>query len=337
MTLLWMDGFDHYTTAQLLDKGYAPLYQAGVGSTYARLNGQGLRLIINGYCEYSLKDSNKTTLYVGYAARQYSLEKRPVINLDFPFLGFKDESGVYQVKLVISPSYEIKVYNGDDTLLGTSATYAFSGIRWQYFETKVTISATVGVVEVKINGTQILNLTSQNTKNGSDYIKIVRFGEINYNVGVLIDDFYIDDAQFHGDCEIKSFMPDSISATNNDFTASAGNKDDCVDEAQSNEDTDYIISDTLNHIQTFGITTGGLSSTIKGIQVNNHCRLDQAGTRQITPIIRSNGTNYSGTETEDIVADYNFESEVWELDPDDSGAWTQVKLEAAEFGLEITT
>ncbi|GAF84556.1 unnamed protein product, partial [marine sediment metagenome] len=38
-----------------------------------------------------------------------------------------------------------------------------------------------------------------------------------------------------------------------------------------------------------------------------------------------------------ILADYGYEQEIWELDPDDSGAWTQVKLEAAEFGLEITT
>jgi hypothetical protein len=114
------------------------------------------------------------------------------------------------------------------------------------------------------------------------------------------------------------------------------NKDECVDETPSNEDTDYIYSDTLNHKQGFGITTGSLS-TVKGIQLNNHCRLDQAGTRKITPLIRSNSTDYSGTETGAIPADYRFESEIFETDPDDSSAWTQTKLEAAEFGLEITT
>jgi hypothetical protein len=147
---------------------------------------------------------------------------------------------------------------------------------------------------------------------------------------------YVDDTQFHGDCRVKTFVPDSISGTNNSFTASAGNKDECVDEIPSNEDTDYIVSDTLNHKQTFGITTGVLG-TVKAIQLNNHCRLDEAGTRKITPIIRSNGTDYSGTESDEITADYLFESEIWETDPDDSGAWTQTKLEAAEFGLEITT
>ena len=131
-------------------------------------------------------------------------------------------------------------------------------------------------------------------------------------------------------------MPD-VDGNSADFTRSIGSNDyECVDETPSNEDTDYISSNTLNHKSIFGITTGALS-TVKGIQVNNHVRVDDAGTRKIKAIARSNGADYQGTESEVITSDYLFESDIWELDPDDSGAWTQTKLEAAEFGLEITT
>jgi len=34
--------------------------------------------------------------------------------------------------------------------------------------------------------------------------------------------------------------------------------------------------------------------------------------------------------------DYKFEHDCWDTDPQDAAAWTQTKLEAAEFGLEIT-
>jgi hypothetical protein len=71
--------------------------------------------------------------------------------------------------------------------------------------------------------------------------------------------------------------------------------------------------------------------------LNNFTRIDQAGTRKITPLIRSNSTDYQGTETDVITSEFKFESEIFETDPDDSNAWTQTKLEAAEFGLEITT
>ena len=65
--------------------------------------------------------------------------------------------------------------------------------------------------------------------------------------------------------------------------------------------------------------------------------MDEAGSRKITALCRSNSTNYSGTETDFITADWHFEIEIWDTDPDDSNVWTQTKLEAAEFGLEITT
>jgi hypothetical protein len=247
-----------------------------------------------------------------------------------------DESGVKQVRIHVNSSYGLSAYQGDNTLLGSTANNIFEDNKWFYLEGKITISATVGEVTLRVNETQVLNLTSQDTKNGSDYIRYFGICAMYNDLVTLFDDIYIDDAQFHGDCRIRTFLPDSVSSTNNSFTASAGNKDECVDDDPPTDDTDYIYSDTLNHKQGFGITTGSLS-TVKGIQLNNFTRIDQAGTRKITPLIRSNGTDYSGTETGEITADYIFESEIWETDPDDSSAWTQTKLEAAEFGLEITT
>jgi hypothetical protein len=331
-----MDGFDHYNTNQLPDKGWA----TGNGSPAIGGSGRfgGSNLELGGLSrEYVTKNFgvNKTTIYFGVAIQKYE-GGNPTYQSSDPFCRFEDESGVTQVRLHVLSDFSISAYQGDGTLLGTSAVGSFIDANWFYFEAKVTISATVGEVTLRVNTTQILNLTSKDTKNGSDYIRQIELGDIESSLSVRYDDLYIDDAQFNGDCRIKIFTPDSVSSTNNSFTASAGNKDECVDETPSNEDTDYIYSDTLNHKQGFGITTGSLS-TVKGIQLNNHCRLDQAGTRKITPLIRSNSTDYSGTETGAIPADYKFESEIFETDPDDSSAWTQTKLEAAEFGLEITT
>ena len=333
MTLLFMDGFDHYDGSQTLDK-----YDAGGGQTvstgYGRFGSGGIRMYGPGNTIRKNIGVNKTTLYAGFALYKESTTT-PFSTLH-GILKFMDESNVAQVNLTINGSFGFTVWNGDGTSLGTSADGIITNQKWYYIEMKATISATVGVVEVKLNGTQVINLTSQDTKNGTDYIRNVELAGLNPNQYSWIDDFYIDDAEFHGDCRIRAFTPDSVSSTNNSFTASAGNKDDCVDDQPSNEDTEYITSDTLNHKQGFGITTGSLGTVI-GIQLNNHCRVDEAGTRKITPLIRSNSTDYSGTETDTIAADYNFESEIWELDPDDSNAWTQTKLEAAEFGLEITT
>jgi len=334
MTLLWMDGFDHYNINDISEKWDAvSTGSCLISSSYGRFGSQGFRAY--GF-NSSLRKifADKVTVYMGLAF--YKEGASSLNGGNIPLITFEDSSFVDQVRICLQDDFSIDVYQGDGTLLGSSATGVFANSKWCYIEAKVTISATVGVVEVNVNGTQIINLTSQDTKNGTDYIGAIILNGLSPNQYSRWDDFYIDDAQFHGDCRIRTFMPDA-DGNSTDFTRSTGSNDyECVDEAQSNGDTDYISSDTLNHKSIFGITTGALG-TVEGIQLNNHCRLDEAGTRKITPIIRSNSTDYSGTETETIAANYQFENEIWETDPDDAAAWTQTKLEAAEFGLEITT
>ena len=339
MSLLFIDGFDHYNEPAMPDKGWSWYSTSFLvfSSAYARFGGVGISLQHSDFA-WVTNDLgvNKSTIYFGIAIYKEG-EYYPSLKPDGePLITLIDESNVAQVKLCTNPGYGINVYRGDNTLLGSTANNLFSDNKWFYLEAKVTISATVGVVEIRINESQILNLTSQNTKNGSDYIRKIRFQGMYHDIDIYYDDLYIDDSQFHGDCQVKAFNPDA-DGNSADFTRSTGSNDyECVDEVASNEDTDYIFSETLNHKSIFGITTGALN-TIKGIQLNNHCRLEATGTRKITPIVRSGGTDYSGIETDVIPDSYKFESEVWELDPGDSNPWTQVKLEAAEFGLEITT
>lgn len=335
MGLLFIDGFDHYTSAQELLK-YNAASVNYLSSSYARFNGQGILFdMASHYIRKHLDLGTKTTLYIGYAFR-YASGGTPNYSSSYPMINFYDEVGVSQVKIHANSNWGFSAYRGDNTLLGSSGNNAFTSYKWYYLEVKVTISDTVGEVTINLNETQILNLTSQDTKNGSAYVDRVFLGPIYNYYNLYVDDFYIADDEFKGDCEVKTFYPDA-DGNSADFSRSGGSNDfECVDEAQCNEDTDYIYSDTLNHKSIFGITTGAMA-TIKGIQVNNICRIDQAGTRQITPIIRSNSTDYSGTETDNISADFKVYHEIWETDPDDSNAWTQAKLEAAEFGLEITT
>jgi hypothetical protein len=280
--------------------------------------------------------ADKATIYFGVAIRKDEAGASGYSSSDESLITIYDESSVRQIRIHTNSSYGLDAYQGDNTLLGSTSNNIFEDNKWFYLEGKITISATVGVVELKVNGTQVLNLTSQDTKNGSDYIRYFGICAIYNDKETSFDDIYVDDAQFHGDCRVKTFLPDSVSTTNNSFLASAGNKDDCVADNPPTDDTDYIYSSTLNHKQGFGITTGALG-TVEAIQLNNFIRDDAAGSRKITPLIRSNSVDYLGTETETITADYLFESEIWETDPDDSNPWTQTKLEAAEFGLEITT
>ena len=338
MTLLWMDGFDHYNQDnELQDKGYDfnGLYQT-LGA-YGRFGSGGLRVSseTNGYLRKDL-GVNKSTLYVGFAIKDASILELEY-DVNAPFLQFEDENGLTQVNLHFTGTSAVRANNSAGTQLGISSSSVVPPKQWFHFEVKVTISDTVGEVTANINGNQVLNLTSQDTKNVSDYIRKVVLNGIALSsiaIETRYDDYWIDDAQFHGDCRVKTFLPDSDSTTHTDFVRSTGSNDyECVDESPPNDDTDYIYANVAADKSTFGFSTGTLR-TVEGIQVNNYARKDDAGDRTIRPIVRSNGADYNGT-TKDLSAQYLFFNDIWETDPDDAGVWTQTKLEAAEFGLEI--
>jgi len=344
MALIFTEGFDAYTSdADAEQRGWH--IESGIGvaiSSDYRRGDSGYGVGMNSsYAFYRYLPTTYTTVYVGFAQlkRQNGTPSPDMSNAWF-YVG--DESGAHQVQLHINADHSISAWLGDhSTLLGSTAAgvYPTSTSQWNYWEVKVTIDNSAGEVVLRKNEEVVLNLTSQDTKYGSDYIGRLYWRPVYNNIGISLDDIYVDSSQFHGNCVVKTFMPDSDSATHTDFERSGGSFDyECVDEIPPNDDTDYIKSSTVGHISTFGITTGSLN-TVKGINVKNFARLVGGGTRSIKPIVRSNGADYQGTEVE-VTTGPTYICEptagIWETDPDDSNAWTQTKLEAAEFGLEIT-
>jgi len=334
MTLLFMDGFEHYATADLSGKWD---FRGGtfeeLGSSYGRFGTNGIRLYAAGAYLRKLISGSKSTIYFGGAFYKASTGATSETTGSGMFRVY-DESQVLQVIVRLDPSYGFSVYRGDGTLLGSSSPGLVGDRQWHYLEVKVTISDTVGVVEVKLDESQIINLTSRDTRNGSEYIGYVQISGEIINKYFYWDDIYIDDSQFQGNCHVKAFMPDS-NGTYTDFTRSVGSNDyEAVDANPPDDDTDYIYSSTDEDKSTFGITTGSLE-TVKGMQLNNRLLLANAGVRTVKPVVRSNGTDYIGGVFPTIISTPLFYSRIYETDPDDSGAWTQTKLEAAEFGLKI--
>jgi hypothetical protein len=340
MTLLFMDGFDHYNSvADCLDKGnYAESWLAAVAETGRFEDGKAIRLSSKfGYLRKPLTVSTYSTVYMG-AAHYYSAG---IPTLSQSLFTFMDEGASNnQVLFYVNSDNSIAAYRGSTSnLLGTSAAGVLPSNGWFYIEARCTISATVGVVVVNINGTEVLNLTGQNTKDSTDYIDGIALGGLDgksytYPEAAYWDDFYIDDSQFHGNCHIQTFLPDS-DGTYTDFTRSTGSNDyEAVDANPPVDATEYIYSSTDEEKSTFGITTGSLN-TVKGIQLNNRLTLDAPGVRTVKPVVRSNSTDYIGGVYPAIGSSPLFYTRVYETDPDDSNPWTQAKLEAAEFGLKI--
>lgn len=333
MTLLFIDGFDHYTSnASVAAKWTAVSSTYPVGAaTSGRRGGGALQLITNFATAQKTLPSTYSTIIVGFA--------RKTFNGTVEFLEIKEGSTIH-----LSFTYDtgkIKAWRGDKngTLLGTSAT-TIDSTSWWYIEVKATISdSTGGSLEVRINGSADANLTLSgiDTRNGGASGVV---SNIYLSCEGYVDDLYVCDTagstnnDFLGDCRIDTIYP-AGAGNYTQFTPSAGSNYACVDETAPNT-TDYVSDATSGDIDSYacGDISALLSSSVYGAQVNAYAKKSDSGSRSLGTMARLSSTDSIGTSTA-LGTSYGYISQIYETDPS-SAAWTRTNVNSAEFGVKVT-
>jgi hypothetical protein len=332
MAVLAMEGFEHGDVTLLTDP--VSLYDSNLSASYGRFGGKGCFMQSADSFRLYTKNGNYSTFTFGFAWKlvldsnynsTYSTTYSPIFFYsDTSYSSFLQFVNVNKIRFVTRTGSTTGDFVGDGFQMTLN--------NWYYFEIKVVQHATAGTVTMKVNGQTVVDETDLLTNYGGDYIDYIYIREID---NFYIDDIYVTDGEFLGDVKIRGFVPDA-NGTVNDFTPSSGSNYQCVDEVPSTDDTDYVDGSDPGDIDLYGITTGALS-TVKAVKVLNQVKKTDAGTREARAICRSNGSNYNGTTVSLLDTYSNLCQHIWETDPDDSNAWNQTKLEAAEFGLEIVT
>lgn len=340
MAILFLDGFDHYATADGAQK-YSS-FSCTIGSG----NGRNSTNAAAGSDHADTRALTRTlspgndTVIIGFAHNFTS---------SFPsasarFIRIKDSGGAVQFTFSWSTSGTILAHRGDFvTLLGTSSAGVSIG-SFFYVEFKVAIHDSTGTVHVRINGTEVLALTGQDTKAtataGWASVEIGAFADA-FNGPFAIDDLYIADGSgsanndFLGPIRVKTIFPDGA-GNSTDFTPSAGLNYQNVDEASTDGDTTYNSEGTAGDHDTYTFGAVGVTGTVRGIQTNLMVRSDGAGSETIRPKIRIGLTDYSGT-TVGITTSYTDSREVFQVSPATSTTWTVTEIDGAEFGIELVS
>lgn len=355
MALRFADSFDHYQQADITMKWTA----AGA------IGGTGVQVVTGGRYNNCLKLIHATsanaalsktldaqaTWIVGFAF-QWTLEGAPSSSAQ-GFVRFVDVSTV-QVRLDLNADGTISVVNGDGTTLATS-TSALSETTWYYVEFKATIGNS-GTYQVKVNEVDWIVSATGDTQNSSNSTaNVIRlYGEYMGGVGYhYYDDVYICDSSgttnndFLGDVRVEAIFADADSATNADWTCSAGSDHYAlVDESATDfpdDDTTYVSDDTAGHKDTYGFPPLSYSDAdILGVQLNVCARKDDAGARSICGVVRSGGSDTDG-DTISLGNSYTYIVgtdnclPIWETDPATAVAWTLSGVEDAEFGVKLVT
>lgn len=360
MALLFMDSFDAYATADLLEKWTASAAggtgsAVSIGASSGRRGSQGLRWVTGtgtssatlGYVTRGAAATGATAI-MGFAVSMSGPTGAQGITL----CEVRD-SVTAQVCLRLNPGGTLSVLRGTQvtgTVLGTSGVALATGT-FAYVEWKVLIANAGGTVDVWINGASVLSLTGLDTQNtGAAQWNGVVLGHpggvssatTSTSQNVDFDDVYVSDGSGSapwntvlGDCRVDVRMPTGAGATTQ-WTPSAGANWQCVDEIPPNDDTDYVAAATTGLTDTYVVQDAPVAgATIYGVQFNLNMKKTDAGVCTVAPVTRHAGVNYSGAALSPGTA-YAYGLQVAATNPGTGVAWVEADFNAAEFGCTRT-
>lgn len=356
MALLWLDGFEGFTTngnRTVLDPVYDFSGATGTGEVFVRAPGRtggkriehseaGSQIGVPEMIRLPITSpTSEDTWVVGFAHYvDWTATKETEL------LQFLDSGASAMVTLKLRGG-TIHARRGDidGTILGVADAIVPTKV-WHYIECKVRFHDSSGTVEVRVNGETVLNLTGQDTKPGSATSpSLVYICGSNSNMDTWCDDYYILDAagathnDFLGDCAIRQLKPNG-NGTTNDFVGSDGDSTDnylLVDDDDPDSDTTYSGSATVGEKDLYALEdVADTPATIHGISVVSFGKKTDAGAKTFVHVVRS-GTTESDSSALTPAETYGHQYSFYAQDPDTSAAWTEAGVNAMEAGVKIAS
>ena len=352
----FMDGFDHYATADIGAK-WSSFVAATIDTSIFRSTGQGIRLGTSSASVAIKGVGTSRNFCIGFGlylstipvdTSVTSTTGNGIVGLGEGFtLPLTGQCG-----LAILNDGKLRAVRGSASGAGfTSAvelgvgTTVLSAATWYYIELRVFIDDSAGQFEVRVNGTTEINLTGVDTKSQSfDYSSVVALmgGNPSNTIYKVYDDFYIRTSSsssaeaggFLGDVKIKPYYPNG-DGTYTAMTCSTGSTHyTLVDETAPNT-SDYVSSSTALQKDSYNFQDASETGSIKAVQLSAYCYKMDAGFRGIDVFCKSSGTESFATSLP-LSTTAKFAQKVWEQDPNTSADWSQANLNAAEFGVRIS-
>lgn len=345
MSLLFADGFDHYSDLADVDAKWT---EARDPAGTARLDylpsggrfGGGAVEWAGGTGFPSLRRtfSAAGAVVIGFALR---ITGTPYELWQAQYLG---DTGA---TLAVESDFTFSIYNANGNLIANSTegnrNNSIHQDRWWWVEWFVDVAN--GETELRVNEEVYISNVSGNVDGqGSGLVSSFVWKPLGQFSGpgpIQMDDVIILDTSgpaplnsFLGDIRIESLLPVADTA-DIDFAASpAGPNYENVDDDAFDRDATYNQSNTPGERDVFEFED--MSETPKDViaVVNSiAARKTQAGTRGLESIMRLNGVEEMGVE-ELLIADYIYEQWVFPDDPE-GNPWTQAGVNALQAGYEV--
>ena len=226
------------------------------------------------------------------------------------------------------------------TELGSSVPGLFTSDNWYFIEIETVISDTVGRVTVYVNGASVINLTNQDTKNGTattvDNVEFMSGADYATQGGTYwYDDLYLTDTGTRlGESRVETLYPNADTAVKQ-WTPLTGTENYAmVDEAQCDGDTTYVYaSSTATDNYDFGNLSDN-PSAVRAVQAVTFAKKTDTATRNLYLQTVSGATTSDGPAIP-LLSTYTRFNRIMETDPNTAAAWTYPNVNTVKGGPKI--
>ena len=349
MAIVAVDGFDLYNGVGAntgVQAKWALTSTTSISLVAGRFSGQAVQCTIGSSAAHMQRilPATYAAFTDNFAARFTTLTGASPSNTTCPFRIYLS-GATYMLGIKVNSSGQLEVFRMSatyaGTLLGTS-TACIVVNTWHFIEAAFEISDTVGTVTIKVDGTTVLTLSAQDTRNGTPTtIDRVQYGDV-YSVGFggawvgQFDDMFVTDSiTFTGERRVETLRP-SADVTQT-FGRSAGTANySLVNETLVDGDTTYVQGTTVGDTDTYGLSDlTGTPTNISAVQISVFAEKTDATSRSIALQAKSGATTSDGGNFT-LAASYSKFERLLLTDPNTSAAWSVSGVNALQCGPKVT-
>jgi hypothetical protein len=239
----------------------------------------------------------------------------------------------------------IGVYNSANTLLGSTTIPAVTAAAYSHIEAKVLRDAAAGTVEVRVNGTSVLNLTGLAL--GASNIGQIRIGSFQSTSNLAEPSNYIKDLvvwdstgsegnDFQGSVAVHDLYTDADISLN--WTPSTGSTGWDLLDKTAVDDTTYIGA-ASSAVSPYVASLTNLPDDVTSIRallpIYRAAKTD-GGDCNIQAGLTPNNVDWDDGADRAMTTSYTYWWDVSHLSPDTSAPWTPVEVNAAYVRVDRT-
>ena len=348
MSIVGVDGTSYYTTAtagQRATISSSPVVQETSGMwSGSHRSGRWLMNSSSDVADIFTNNTHTTFICQFFMYRDGQYDRSGTDSIAFR----NEADAIDHIQVVFHRDGRIEFFRGGSASIAITTKGVWTDQVWHYYEMKVRISDTIGVIQCRVNGELVVDEQGLDTRNGGtdSWVDGIRMREGNalnsyFQQFVFMNgDGVAPFNDFIGQKRIYTLFPNASGSHQAWTRSSTGSTNwQLVDETAPDGNSTFVESDSTGTIDMYNFESLSTTCTVvDAVIVNTSAIASSTGANYgIRHRIDSTGSIATSTNFQLSTSGYFIYQSVFSTNPDSTAGWTPAAVNLLMAGMEVST